>query len=121
MSVIYLSNVYWSKKDLMSTKDYRAIEIVSNNCTCLLSKHAGKRLLVSEFSQLAENSGINVACKCTFKHYSDRRDQKDRRKFDIESLVFNAFRRTKPFGRRLQDELNKLRFEKLLSEMHLVA
>ncbi len=107
--------------DVMTTKDYRAVEIISNNCTCMLSKHAGKRLLMTEFSELAGNAGLNVACKCTFKHYSDRRDQKERRKFDIESLVFNAFRRTQPFGRRLKDELNKLRFEKMLSEMHLVA
>ncbi|MDF1589374.1 MAG: hypothetical protein P1P93_09530 [Gammaproteobacteria bacterium] len=120
MSIVH-AEALLIETDIMTTKDYRAVEIISNNCTCMLSNHTGRRLLITEFSKLAENTGLNVACKCTFKHYSDRRVQKDRRKLDIESLVFNTFRRTQPFGRRLKDELNKLRFDKMLSEMHLVA
>lgn len=105
----------------MTTNDYRAVEIISNDCKCMLAKEAGKRLLITEFSELAENAGLTVACKCTLKHYSDRRNDHDRRTLDIESLVFTTFRRTKPFGRRLKDQLNKLRFDKMLSEIDFVT
>jgi hypothetical protein len=105
----------------MTNKDYRAIEIISNNCTCMLSKHAGERMLLTDYSKLIQMTGTDVSCRCTFKHYDDRRSQHDRRKFDINSVILNTYRRTQPFGRRVKDQLTKMRYERMLEDMNLVA
>jgi hypothetical protein len=104
--------------------NYRGLEIiVGDNCNCVLSKHAGKRMLYSEVLELLKNS--NSACSCTFKHFKDRRHKFDKRKFDADSLTSDADRRTMPYGRRVVDIHNRsldrfadVRMETTLTALH---
>jgi hypothetical protein len=106
----------------MNNLDYRAIEIIpGKNCSCALSKQAGKRVLYSEVLELLKNSQSN--CSCTFHHYDDRRHTVERRKFDTASLISNFHGRTHPYGRRLVDIHNRARdpFTKIRMEATFTA
>lgn len=108
----------------MNNINYRAMEIiVGGNCNCVLSKHAGKRMLYSEVLELLKNS--NSSCSCTFKDFEDRRHKADRRKFDTDSLTSDANGRTMPYGRRVVDIHNRsrdrfanVRMEATLTALH---
>lgn len=106
----------------MNNLKFRAIEIIpGKDCNCALSKHAGKRVLYSEVLELLKSS--QSTCSCTFKHYDDRRDTIERRKFDTESLTSNPHVRTRPYGRRAVDIHNRARdlFAKVRMEATFTA
>ncbi|RKZ94900.1 MAG: hypothetical protein DRQ46_09220, partial [Gammaproteobacteria bacterium] len=92
----------------MKNLDFRAIEIIlGNDGHCALSGHAGKRMLYSDVLELITSS--HSSCSCTFKHYDDRRQKGDRRKFDVDNLAINTHGRTRPYGRRAVDIHNRAR------------
>lgn len=94
----------------MNQTDFRATEIIAGeDCTCPLSKHAGKRMLFQEVQSLIESSDLHSTCTCTFKHFADRRTHIDRRKFDIKSTSFANKVRKMPYGRRAIDIHNRAR------------
>ena len=92
----------------MNTFNYQAIEIIpGKDCNCALSKYAGKRMLYSEVLELS--TGLLSTCSSTFKHYEDRRQTCDRRKFDTDNLSLNPYGRTRIYGRRVVDIHNRSR------------
>jgi hypothetical protein len=100
----------------MNKNDFRATEIIAGkNCNCELSKHAGKRMLVTEVQSLIAHSDFYTNCTCTFKHYSDRRSNIDRRKFDVKTIASSKQQRTRPYGRRAIDIHNRAR-DRFISE-----
>lgn len=105
----------------MRIQNYKATEIRSSDCNCDLSKYDGKRLLESEFKALVKKVGVSRSCQCQLIHYDDRRANTDRRKLTIESVIFNGYRRNRPFGRRAVDIARKRKYEKMLDNMQFVA
>lgn len=105
----------------MRQQDYRAIEIIKDeNCDCLLSKHSGKRILMSEYHNLVKHS-VSHGCRCKLRHHADRRSGRDRRDFSLEALVHNQFRRQQPFGRRQTDEMIRMEKESAITDFKLTA
>lgn len=101
----------------MNTLDYGAIAIIpGENCHCELSKHANKRVLYSEVTELLKIS--QSICSCSFRHYEDRRHTVERRTFNAETLTSNPHQRARPYGRRLVDIHNRARdlFSKVRTE-----
>lgn len=105
----------------MTKHKYRALEIISGDCNCPLSKHAGKRVLFADAELLIKTTHFYSGCSCQIKHYSDRRHQRDRRQFDIQSLGANPYRRKQPFGRRTTDIATKLKLEKSFQQCNSSA
>jgi hypothetical protein len=105
----------------MNNLDYRAVEILSNDCQCQLSKHSGETILLGEFNKLVHQIGARQNCTCQFKHYDDRRHRADRRKLDIDNLFLNAYRRTQPFGRRVADKIKKMQFEQMFDQIQFIS
>lgn len=94
----------------MNRQDYRAIEVIpGRNCSCPLSKLAGKRMLYTDIAELLNHSAFYPHCTCTFKHYADRRQGIDRRNFETQDINKTGQIRNMPYGRRTADIHNRAR------------
>ncbi|MDT8372111.1 MAG: hypothetical protein RQ783_09015 [Gammaproteobacteria bacterium] len=75
----------------------------------------------AEAELLIKTTHFYSGCSCQLKRYSERRTQKDRRHFDIQSLGNNLYRRNQTFGRRITDLMTKFKLEKMLNEIQFLA
>ncbi len=108
----------------IKNNDFGAIEVFAGEtCQCILSRHAGRRLLYSEVNTMLRISPLQPRCECTFKHFTDRRHKVERRNFTITNSILNNNRRLQPCGRRKADIHNHVRVSNsyLHSELNAIS
>jgi hypothetical protein len=94
----------------MADTKFHAIKITSTKNCCDNAREVGNRLILSnEFEKNILANCDRAQCECSFKHFTDRRQNRERRDFSKKLEVEIFAIRTHPYGRRSVDVHNMSR------------
>ncbi len=98
----------------MADNSFHAIKIITTINCCENARNAGSRLILSnEFETQILAKCDRAQCECSFKHFTDRRQSKERRNFNKPLDADLYAQRKQPYGRRAVDIHNMSRDSQL--------